>query len=296
MRVCLFFTGGYDSTYILYKLLTETDHEVAATILVRNKDLDQRKDIKAYFAPLETNLSNVDLLVEELRKIRNFTYNKHVISASEFDADILSIYTSGSTHGIGPWNYIAHYSVENQDNFDMFVSGMTWEQLQKKYSYTNSEGEKVFEYGEDKVLYLKQWVSERAPNVKIYAPLVTHVYHKNFTRWHVFKYLPEQYKEMVMACANPTKNYKPCGKCYKCLWDRMVQNLMQHANYSSEQIEEYRYLKSLEYGGGNGVTAPIRIWLPIEMKCPDAYWKYDSIVVDTEEKAIEYVKQMKRIY
>jgi len=295
MRVCLFFTGGYDSTYILYKLLTETDHEVTATILVRNKDHDHMKDIGVYFAPLETNLSNVDLLVEELQKIRNFTYNIHVISASDFDADILSVYKKRKVVSKGPWNYIAYYAVANKDNFDMIVSGITWEQMQKKFH--NNKDNLSSEQGIDKVNYLKKWITDRAPNVTLFTPLLTHEYHQNFTRWHVFKYLPEQYAQMALSCTMPTKNYESCEKCYKCLWDRVVRNLMLYSNYSSEQIEEYRHSKALEYGGGDGITAQMQVWLPIEMQCRAACWFSDDLgIIDTREKAIEFTKNAKIDY
>jgi hypothetical protein len=293
MRVCLFFTGGYDSTYILYKLLTETDHEVTATILVRSEDLNSRLDIKAAFALPKNSISNVDLIVEELRKIRDFAYYKHSVTPSEFKDDILSNYKKGSMRHLGPWNYIAWYAVANKDNFDMIVSGITWEQLQKKF-YNKKGNDSSAEQGIEKVNYLKKWIADRAPNITLFTPLLTHEYHQNFTRWHVFKYLPEQYARMALSCATPTKNYEGCEKCYKCLWDRMVRNLMLYSDYSSEQIEEYRHSKALEYGGGDGITAQIRVWLPIEMQCHDACSFSEELgIIDTKEKAIEFTQNAK---
>jgi hypothetical protein len=297
MRVCLFFTGGYDSTYILYKLLTETDHEVTATILVRSENEDIRSDAMPAFASHKNSISNVDLVVEELRKIRDFKYTQHSISSAEFEEeDILSVYKKTEGRSKGPWNYIAYYAVANKDKFDMVASGITWEQMQKKF-YNNKGNDSSAEQGIEKINYLKKWIADRAPNVTLFTPLLTHEYHQNFTRWHVFKYLPEQYAQIASSCASPIKKYNSCEKCFKCLWDRMVRNLMLYSDYSSEQIEEYRHSKALEYGGGDGITAPLRVWVPIEMRCYAASWySADLGIIDTKEKAIEFSKNAKSYY
>jgi len=59
---------------------------------------------------------------------------------------------------------------------------------------------------------------------------------------------------------------------------------------TAEQLEEYRYKKALEYGGGNDITATMRYWLPVEMRSEKAYYRVDDMKLDSKEKVQQYMQ------
>jgi hypothetical protein len=121
----------------------------------------------------------------------------------------------------------------------------------------------------------------------MWNPLASHEYHHRFNKWHIFTLLPKNLLQYTFSCNHPivcddgTWN-KQCDECYKCLWDEKVLEMMEQG-YNDVQIDTWRKLKALQYGS-NGTTAPMRFWLPIEMK--------KGMILrglDTREKVQKYV-------
>lgn len=281
----------------MYKLLKETDHEITAVCFY---GYHPEIALAVSHRPDEPNVS---LLVAELKKIRDFEFIMKEYSREEFTEDnellsgyILKGHRSDLPVVSGPINYLVWYAIPgiNEGKYETVVNGITWEQLKKKYkNISNAEGSPKHEQAEQK---LKKF----APNGKFWLPLLNHDFHYQFNRWHIFKYLPQQYAKYCLSCAYPIYSEEEshlvgCKQCFKCLWDNMAKSLIDHADFDSGKLEEYRMNKALEYGGGNGITAPIRLWLPIEMKAKYSYGNVklngEKILLDTKEKLQDYMQK-----
>jgi hypothetical protein len=64
--------------------------------------------------------------------------------------------------------------------------------------------------------------------------------------------------------------------------------------YGASQIDAWRRMKSIEYGGGNSLSAPMRYWLPVEMKkgniCKVFDHKNNVITLDTKDKILNHLQ------
>lgn len=297
MKLLVSFSGGFDSTYIMYRLLRDTHYDITAVYFYGN-----HAEI-AMAVPPKIEEPNISRLVAQLKNIRDFEFITKEYSREEFtdDNELLSGYiVKGERSELpvisGPINYLVWYAIPgiNEGKYEVVVNGITWEQLKKKYkNKSNAEGSPKHEQAE---LKLKKY----APNGKLWLPLLTHEFHNKFNRWHLFKNLPEEYAKYCISCAVPVYSQDEdqligCGFCFKCLWDKMAKSLIDHANFTAEQIEEYRANKALEYGGGNGITAPMRLWLPVEMKSKYSYAAVklgdERMLLNSKEKVQEYMQK-----
>lgn len=291
MKLLVSFSGGFDSTYIMYKLLKETDHEITAVCFYGS-----HKDLYISVQPKLANIQpNLDLLVQELKEIRDFTFITKEIKREEFseDDEFLSRYIVKDTkHPIssGPLDYFIWWALPkiHAGFFDTLVHGISWEQMRKKYKTTDGIE------GSPKHVEAEKKLKRHAPNARMWLPLLTHDFHHQFNRWHIFKHMPKNLQKYCISCSTPVTNEESikesCGYCFKCLWDRLTKNIVDYDAMTAEQLEEYRYKKALEYGGGNGVTATMRYWLPVEMQSPRSYYKVDGLVLDTKEKVQQYMQ------
>jgi hypothetical protein len=269
MKTLVLFSGGTDSTYVLYKLLTETDDEVTALTLERTEDLG----IKGLAGPPESNL-RIPKLVEELKKIRNFTHIKKIVTKDEINEETDHYYTYGIT-------WAAPFL--NDETYDRLATGRTWEQHdQNLFKNTSIRGTPA-------LLASKRLFKKLTTRGELWNPLATHEYHDKFNKWHIFKYLPKNLLQFTFSCDQPIvcddgSWNERCYECYKCLWDEKVLEMIDQG-YNDVQIDSYRRLKSLQYGH-KGKSAPMRFWLPIEMG--------KGVILrdlDTKEKVQEFIEK-----
>lgn len=244
MKTLVFFTGGMDSTYVLYKLLTDTTDEVTAVLLKKNPDNDFWVGLEKSEVPL------IDDLVLELKKIRDFTYIEHEIT--EFTNELSHWYTQA-----------VHYAAPllNSGAIDRISTGRTFEQHDqspfKGALYTGTPSE---------IAARRLWERE-VTRGELWNPLETNEWVEDFCRADAIGLLPANLKALTVSCHSIKViegKVTPCGKCHRCLWDQKVRELVAQ-DWTSTQINTWRKLKSLQYGGGNGVTCPMRGWLPLEM-------------------------------
>lgn len=238
------FTGGSDSTYVAYKLLTETSDEVT---LMMNVSTSARGESKASnWLIVPDQFERLVALISELRTYRDLKvrWNAAVPSnISSFDVD------SWISYGI-------HTAADdfNSGIYDRLVTGLSWEQNDNalfKHSKVKGlsnliDGPRVFH--------------SKVRRGSLWNPLVTHDFHENYGRWHVLKYLPENLRRKALVCANASD---PCGDCSKCLLDSRVTELMGKG-YTSSDVDDWRRERCLEYGGGNGRYLPYTIWIRID--------------------------------
>jgi 7-cyano-7-deazaguanine synthase in queuosine biosynthesis len=266
------FSGGLDSTYILYKLLSETDDEVTAITFQRDYD----SELYVAYPPL--NFVRLPKLVEELRKIRNFQHIVRTVTEEEMNPDTDHTYT-----------YFISYAAPflNDGTYDRIVTGRTAEQWDKKVQVADH---KTIQGSPTNVAATRLF-RRLVTRGEVWNPLQKNVWHENFNKWHAFYYLPENLYRLTFSCNRPISidngaDIESCGQCYKCLWDEKVAELIS-LGLNAAQIDEWRKTKAYYYGSEyNKIYAPMRIWLPIEMGHGNIYRG-----VDTLEKCREFVRK-----
>lgn len=249
MKTLLMWSGGADSTFVLYKLLTDTTDQVTAVVL------DKAPGAQNSISHTPQSSLRIPRLIEELKKIRDF----EVIRKSVTDESI----TPGTNHY---YTYFINSVAANINSgvYDRIATGRTWEQQDQSLFKNSSVKGTPSQFAAEKMF------DELCNRGELWNPLVTNDYYDNFSRWHIFEYLPKNILDLTISCNGPrlvnnNEWNEPCGVCYKCLWDQKVQD-MRLNGYSADHISAWRRLKSLEYGGNTGLSAPMRYWLPIELK------------------------------
>jgi len=288
------FSGGLDSTYVLYKMLSETDDEITAITFQRDYDSE------LYVAYPSLSFVRLPKLIEELRKIRNFNHIMKTVTEEEMNPNTDHTYT-----------YFISYAAPylNDGTYDRIVTGRTAEQRDKfvRVSVDNSGDkitEKIIEGSPTNIAATRLWKS-LVTRGEVYNPLQTNVWHENFNKWHTAYYLPTNLYKLTLSCSRPIaiddgKWNKSCDECYKCLWDEKVTQLIS-LGYTAKMIDEWRKLKAYDYGLrrenlNQSIWAPMRIWLPIEMGKGNYFYYKDTntnekIIIDTLDKCRDYVKR-----
>ncbi len=268
MNTLLFFSGGLDSTYIAYKILTETDDNL--TLIT----LERKKTMNVYFAKTPEENLRLESLVEELRKIRDFVHIRLMIRESHINHDTMHTYT-----------YLIHevYPKILDKTYDRIAIGQSWEQHNQKVMRSGDLG--LPSYIASKRLLEKLGVN---PDI-LWAPLITHDFVNFYSRFDAWEELSENISSKTMSCVYPSVSEdgtttENCGQCHRCLWDEKMKEFKK-SRKTKKFVENWRIKKSEEYGA-NGKTAPMRAWLPIEMKKGSLFQ-----TLDTKEKVQNFVKE-----
>ena len=282
MKDILLFSGGADSAYIAYKILTETDNELTTLTLVSPPEGTARWPLKPRY------LARINGLIEELKKIRNFTSIKKPVLDSELTAENDHVYLYGI-------DWASPFM--NDGTYDRFITGRTWEQQnQSLFKGSTLKGTPTY------FASINLW-NKLVTRGELYDPLVKNEYNVNFNRYNLFNELPDNIKKHTISCHNPSFNEDEtdvveCGKCYKCIWDEKTKDFISKG-HTPEQLSAWRRFKSLEYGGGNSVSAPMRYWLPVEMGKGDILTVTNKngnrVKLNTKEK-IQYLLQTEEHY
>ena len=271
------FSGGLDSTYVLYKMLSETDDEITAVTFQRDYD----SELYVAYPPL--NFVRLPTLIEELRKIRNFNHNMITVTEEEMNPNTDHTYT-----------YFISYAAPflNNGTYDRIVTGRTTEQMDK---FVKISDEKIIKGSPTNIAATRLW-RNIVTRGEVWNPLQKDIWHTNFNKLHAFYYLPENLYKLTLSCNRPLAVEhethgswnKSCGQCYKCLWDEKVADLISQG-YDAEMIDNWRKDKAYYYGSRKEnahVWAPMRIWLPIEMGKGNLYRE-----IDTLEKCRNFVRR-----
>ena len=268
MKSAVAFSGGYDSTYLLYKLLSETDDEITAISFQR--PVGTQKNNKNWFVQTDASPIHIPQIIDELQKIRSFTHITRIVE----DTEITDQNSEATVF------FIEQYVSDiNSGKYDRLVSGRSWEQWNEyRVNYmlgtlTDISAQRVF--------------FREAKRGEFWMPLVTDAFHEKYCRWHVLKYLPENLKKLTISCSDPTiENGKVirCEECHKCMWDDKVKWMMDQG-WNADQVNTWKFLKGLQYGGGKNISAPTRLWMPVEFGKGKIFYN-----LDTKEKIARHVQ------
>ena len=271
-KTLIAFSGGMDTAYLMYKLLSETDDEVTAIHLVRNDDAKHK-----IASPLKNN-KHIPGLVEELKKVRDFKFISKLVADDDYPPDIMHHW----------YPYLISYAAPflNEGIYDRVATGRTWEQFNQRVVNFIDPFTKLPIKGNPSAFATQRVFDRLVRKGTIWKPLTTYEYHADFNRWHVFTYLPENIRKHTFSCDFPEfvdDKAVECGGCHKCLWDKFTRVVMKEG-WSAERLETFKIEKGKEFGAG-GKSAPMRAWLPIVMG-KGKIW----MDLDTKEKVKEFVQ------
>lgn len=275
----MLFSGGADSAYIAYKILTETTDELTTFTMVNNPNDPGPTE----WTPRKRFTVRLPKLLDELQKIRPFKTIEHSPSNKE-------IHSENDNHYLYGIEWVASYM--NDGTYDRFVTGRTWEQ-QNKSVFKGSQLKGTPTYFASVNLWNKL-----VTRGVMWDPLVDNSFDEDYNRWHALQNLPQNIARHTISCHNPKLNedetdVSDCNVCYKCLWNEKTRQFIDRG-LTAKHLNTWRRMKSLEYGGGNNLSATIRYWIPLELGKGELYKVKDSsgnwILLNSKEKIQKFVQ------
>jgi hypothetical protein len=241
------FSGGWDSTLILWKLLNETNDEITAVYLDSQFVKTDIGTIKEY-----VQFIRAQKVVDELRKIRNFEFISYKIKPSDITEELYLKYLQFV-------QYAAPFI--NDGTYDKLVHGASYEDASCKIL-------PHLEYFP--TYYVVQRLFDRlCTRGELYEPLIKdNTWYEHYTRAHAMLELPINIKAVVASCDDPeydndTNDFVDCGECRKCLENKLSSDMLT-AGKTPEEILQWKKQKSIEYGT-NELMAPLIFWIRKEM-------------------------------
>ena len=230
------FSGGSDSTFLAYKLLTETQDDVTLAIICSNKGavangLDADRIVK------------VQNIIKELKKVRDFEVIYKVAKKEE-----ITKFSEDNWYNFGVREFKNDFI---NGKYDRFVTGCGYEQNDGAFM-KNSTVRGVRPYFDAKAKFEKE-----VGVGQFWAPFVTHDFYQNYNRWHL-KFMPDALRNISISCLSANK----CGVCGKCLYDSKVRQCIADG-WSAEDLNEWRQERSQFYGRTRDAT--IIYWIHVEM-------------------------------
>jgi hypothetical protein len=237
MKTLVAFSGGLDSTYVLWKLLTTTDDDITACFIDERYLADSFGVSTPNNSPYSYN--SVLSLVSELKKIRTFEFKT------------INVYTFLPDETKEIW-FLRHFVEKvNDETYDRIAFGIG--DVGAKFQESNSEL--------DKIPRVYVALQREFAKIATRGTLYFHYIETNETRVHVFIHLPQNIKELTFSCGNPLiqldGSISNCGKCKKCQQANLIQSCLNSGKTIEETISEYaaaRYVsnqrkKFLNIGG-----------------------------------------------
>lgn len=248
MNTLIMFSGGADSTYLAYKLLTETTDNITLLSVISDSrfgshDVNWAIDSKRKYFLLK--------LIQKLHQYRKFNFILTPVDSNKitcFEEDKWCQY--GMKHVAEDFN---------NGKYDKLATGISWEQMDGKF-FKNSNARGLSSFINGNRVFKKYF--QRGV---FWNPLVDNDFHQNYNRWHVINHLPKDLYDDSLICSKPTYTYNNniptshnCGVCSKCLFDAKVRTFQ-----CSSDLDDWRVEKSLEYGGGNGRYCTYISWIHV---------------------------------
>jgi hypothetical protein len=214
----ILFSGGYDSTYLVYKYLVDTSDEITLLVMTSENNLADGLN--------RSQLLQMQPTLKQLKTYRDFKVIYHVIDKDKVNSWYMDEWYRYST--------TVFADDLNNGTYDSLMIGTSWEQHDGQY-YKNS-----LVRGITPSASLMKNPTKGLTRGRFLAPLITHDIHDNFNRWHIFKYMPEELLTTITQ-KNPGK----------LAFDEIVQIGMSSLGWTASDVDSWRQEKNREYGGGS---------------------------------------------
>ena len=230
MKTLLMFTGGYDSTYLAYKILTDTTDELT---LVTMYD-----DNKLAGGLSRDNILKIQYVIKELKNYRPFKVMVHKVDATK-----VTSCTRDHWH-----NYSVHHFADqlNSGEYDRLASAVSWEQMDCFYHKHDKRQGLI----RSRLDY--HYTPDIVPRSKLWQPLVHHDIHTNYNRWHVFKHIPKKLGVLI-----DMQNHQNMDKV---LFDLKTREFMAKG-WTADDLDNWRHENSKDYSGDPNRDASFANWI-----------------------------------
>jgi hypothetical protein len=255
MRTAVFFSGGLDSTYLTWRLLSSTTDEVVAYYV--NFDVEHSEDDRSIL-----NMPTVDAQGGERigayrisawyeANLRPMVVARHTIESLRADENghvalarlAADLVTSGRYDRVaGAWTW---------DNWGQPCGGLP--RLPSYYA-----ARRAFN-----VAMGKPFSAE--PDWRFWMPLLDNEWNNRHGHVHAVAELPADLLALTVSCKNPgLENNLPtrCWKCRRCQWFKRVKQMLG-MGWTPDQIQDYRLERSI---AKDGTFVNPRFWLTSELR------------------------------
>jgi len=251
------FSGGWDSTFLMWKLLTETDDEITAVYIdsqfVRNHIFTNKSYIQYIRAKK---------IVQELQKIRAFSFVSHVLKEEEITIEISNKILLFIQH-VAP--------MINDGTYDRLTFGSSYEDQHRRaiphLEYTSN------------YYACKRLFDKLCTRGEYFIPLVDTTWYPKYTKAYALVELPDNIKNVIASCQEPVFDFEKdsfvdCGECGNCVIIEKFKELLD-SGMTPHEIVTWRLNKALEYGDGTVMVGSVNDidWLALEMGKPGAMTK-----------------------
>lgn len=247
MNTIVLITGGVDSTYTLWKILTTTDENVTAVFFnseFYNGDLSRTSPhydvtikMKNFIPPIIKWLND---------NVRSFTFKKVNMNLSSY----------GNINCFS--EYATRYAVEyiNNGTYDKFV--LSYEKENDGAAVRSGPNAAMYN---SESLFALEWFKLNATRGEISFPLLDVEYNHSYA----ISELPKELFDMTYSCTvidwdRDLKKYVECGECFKCEKKKFFCEQLD-LNKSPKQIQDYVNSKSLL---PNGNWLSMKYWIKSE--------------------------------
>jgi hypothetical protein len=239
MKTLIAFSGGIDSTYVLWKQLTTTEDDITAFYICN--EFVPRTENTFYFNTSRTtslHKNYVENIVNWLKQnTRNFNFK--IIYTNLVDVE--------RTKKISI--YLAEYAVTNINNniYDKYIDG-------------NSKDADGWYFKQTPTYTFYDYFKTNATRGSYEFPCLNDTYNTAVAMVE----LPQALFDLTVSCDSfkndDSNNQVPCGHCYKCVSNMWYQSKLS-ANQTPSQITSYINSKSNQ---SNGSYISMKLWLKNE--------------------------------
>ena len=203
MKIFVPASTGSDSSYLLYRVLSDYDGEVVARIIRFDATIEDMENVRHVHAWLKSNVRDFDFRYAEYEEM---VYEKQTIASKEHNYGLMAnhhkcdlIITGHNTYN---WSH-SNWFFQSDDPIEKFY-------------------EKDMPYGRIAHYTLRdtwdgpiEWVFMNRKS-------------KPIGRWEIWENLPSELKDIVYVCN--------CGSCIKCKLKKFYRK-MKAEGYTAEQID-----------------------------------------------------------
>jgi len=279
VRTAISFSGGLDSTYLLWKLLTETEDEVIAFYMNTKEDYKNKFNRYRFYAFEHS----VEIVVNEKKKemmlsviewmqknVRPFEYREYDIEEKYLRKDLENCPNSVNA-------FVALELLKNNE-IDKFVSTIEMDNDGGSHVEMNNDGSSLIYLSSG--FEISYYIFK---NNSLLDKLEHSLLKTNYHQATAIRNIPEQALPLTRSCNLIDSAGEPCNECFKCRKRIYFKNKID-SGYSDQEIYE-EYKKRCTVIESKWIS--MKHWLLAEDDVYAKYKGYESKI----ENFIEFAKK-----
>lgn len=258
MKTVLNISGGLDSTYVLWELLSKTSEEITAVFFIPVVFQNSIFDITNYKigGAMRANPMSDTWQQDGVYKICNWlkeNIRDFTLIVESIDPSKFVIYEDPLKRN-SMNTYFTNWAVRkiNSNRFDKMV--LSYEKTNEVYNIQDVEDDSLEMKTGGMICY--EIFLETAKRGQIDFPLLD----KNFTQAQALVEMPEDLVKLTSSCTRITASNRHCGECFKCKKREFVTEKLK----SGKTIEQINWLidhNSYRSKDGTDFYVSMRTWL-----------------------------------